>query len=77
LGLGYFTEGERKGLGKLLGKELVPQCDKIAVLQAQVGAVRDLLVGFRSAQSELYSQVWKDVGSGIASRQETPDHDLD
>ena len=77
VGLGCFDEVERKGIGKLLGKELVPQCDRIAALQAQVGAVRDLLAGFRSAQNELYGQVWKDVGSGIASRQETPDTDLD
>ena len=76
LGLGYYSEVQRKGLGKLLGKELVPQCDRIMPLQGHVGQVRDLLSGFRSSETELYGQLWKDVGAGITSRQETPDNDL-
>lgn len=73
---GYYAEAERRGVGKLLGKELVPQCDKIATLQGQVAGVRAMLEEFRSAQSELYSQLWKDVGAGITRRQETPENDL-
>jgi hypothetical protein len=76
VGLGYFAEVDRKGIGKILGKELIPQCDAILSLQPQVGLVRDLLAAFRSAQGELYGQIWKDIGSGITSRQETPDNDL-
>jgi hypothetical protein len=73
---GYYAEAERRGVGKLLGKELVPQCDKIATLQGDVAGVHSMLEGFRSAQSELYSQLWKDVGAGITSRQETPENDF-
>ena len=46
------------GLGRLLGKELTPQCDRILALQGSVGQVRDLLSGFRSSQPELYAQLW-------------------
>ena len=77
LGLGYYSEVERKGLGRLLGKELTPQCDRILALQGSIGEVRDLLSGFRSSQAELYAQLWKDANAGITSRQQTPDHDLD
>lgn len=73
---GYFVESERKGLGKLLGKELQPQCDKIASLQGQVNPVRDLLSALRTAQPDVSTQLWKDIGSGITGRQETPDSDL-
>lgn len=76
LGLGYFAEVERRGLGKLLGKEWVPQCDRILPLQSQVEQVRGMLAGFRAGQDELYAQLWKDVGSGIRLRQETPDEDF-
>ncbi len=77
LGLGYYSEVERKGLGKLLGKELSPQCDRILSLQSSVSLVRELLSGLRSSQPEVYTQLWKDVSAGITSRQETPDTDLD
>lgn len=76
LGLGYYAERERQGVGKLLGKELVPQCDKILALQAEVSKAHDMLASFRSAQGELYVQLWKDAGAGITARQETPDVDM-
>jgi len=76
LGLGYYAEAERRGVGKLLGKELVPRCDRITSLQSEAGGVHDLLARFRSSQADLYPQLWKDVGAGITSRQETPDNDL-
>ncbi len=76
LGPGYFTESERGGVRKLLGKELVPDCAKIGALRTEAGQVGNLLAGFRSAQGELYAQLWKDVSAGITSRQETPQEDL-
>ncbi|MBC7234102.1 MAG: hypothetical protein H5T68_12765 [Chloroflexi bacterium] len=72
---GYFAEEERHGIGKLLGKQLVPQCEKIAALQGEAEQVKAMLNAFRANQPALYEQLWKDVAGGIASRQEKPDMD--
>jgi hypothetical protein len=77
LELGYYTEGERRGIAKILGAKLVPKCDKILALRAEADAVRDMVVAFRAEQPELYEQLWKDVAKGISSRQESQDVDMD
>ncbi len=75
--LGLFAESERRGLGKLMGKDRTPVCDRVLALQAQVPVLKGLLSEFRAAQGPLYEQLWKDIGSGLASRQDKPDVDLD
>jgi len=77
LGQGYFSEQERHGIAKIMGKKLVPQCEKILPLQAEADALRNVLADFRAANRELYERLWKDVGKGIASRQEQEDIDMD
>ena len=74
---GYFVEEQRQGLGRLLGKKLVPQCDKISALQTQAGALYDMVAAFHSGQPEVYAQLWNDVAKGIASRQEKVEVDTD
>ncbi|MBC7260676.1 MAG: hypothetical protein H5T63_01570 [Chloroflexi bacterium] len=74
---GYFAEAERHGIAKVLGKELVPQCEKIAALQGEAEQVKAMLSAFRASQPALYEQLWKDVAGGIASCQEKPDTDFD
>jgi hypothetical protein len=77
LELGYYSEGERRGIAKILGTKLVPECDRILALQAEADAVRDMLAAFRAEQPEVYEQLWKDVAKGISSRQEQQDVDVD
>ena len=74
---GYYMEEDRRRLGKLLGKKRVPLCERILGLQQEVGALRAMLSAFRMSESDTYEQLWKDVGKGIASRQEQPDVDYD
>jgi hypothetical protein len=74
---GYFTSEQRSGIGRLLGKELVPQCDRIAAVQPEVRQLRAVLAAYRAAEPQLYEQLWKDVTGGITSRQSTADIDLD
>jgi len=76
-GQGYFSEGERRGIAKILGKKLVPECDRILALQGEASLIQDMIAAFRAEQPELYVQLWKDVGKGIASRQEASDDDVD
>lgn len=77
VGLGYFVEVERRGIGKLLGKELVPQCEKIAALRGEADRLKAALSAFRASQPAIYEQLWQDVARGIASCQEKPDTDFD
>lgn len=74
---GYFSEGERRGIARILGKKLVPECDRILALQGEVSLMQGMIAAFRAEQPELYAQLWKDVGKGIASRQEVSDDDAD
>jgi hypothetical protein len=76
-GQGYFVEEKRQGLSKLLGKKLVPQCDKILALQGQAGPLYDMVAAFRSTQPEVYAQLWNDISKGIASQQEKVEADFD
>jgi hypothetical protein len=77
LELGYYSEGERRGIAKILGTKLVPECDKILALRSQAERVREMVAAFRAEQPELYAQLWKDVAKGIGSRQESQDVDTD
>jgi len=77
LQLGLYAEGERRGIAKILGAKLVPECDKILALRSEAEHVREMVADFRTAQSELYVQLWKDVAKGIGSRQESQDVDMD
>ncbi len=65
---GYFTEEERDGIAKLLGKKLVPQCGRIVALEREARQLREMMAAFQAHQSELYTQLWKGVALGIASR---------
>jgi hypothetical protein len=75
--LGCFHEGQRRGVARILGKQLVPDCERILALRGQVRVVHEMLATFRGAQAALYAQLWKDVEKGIASRQEQQDVDTD
>lgn len=75
LKVGYFAEEKRHGLGRLRGKKLVPQCERIATLEREARQLGEMMAAFQARQSELYKQLWKGVTSGIASRQQTADHD--
>jgi len=77
LELGYYSEGERRGIAKILGTKLVPECDKILALQGEADGVHDMVAAFRAKQGDLYEQLWKDVAKGISSRQEAQDVDVD
>ncbi len=75
LKVGYFAEEKRHGLGRLRGKKLVPQCERIATLEKEARQLGKMMAAFQSRQSDLYKQLWKGVTSGIASRQQTADGD--
>jgi hypothetical protein len=77
LELGYYSEGERRGIAKILGTKLVPECDRILALRAEADGVRDMVAAFRAEQPQVYEQLWKDVAKGIGSRQESQDVDMD
>lgn len=74
---GYFHLEERRGIGKLLGKKRLPHCERVLPLQQEADVLRAMLMAFRAAEPEMYQQLWKDVGKGIASRQEQQDVDFD
>lgn len=74
---GYFYLEERRGIGKLLGKKRLPHCERVLTLQREADALRAMLMAFRASEPEMYQQLWKDVGKGIASRQEQQDIDFD
>lgn len=73
---GCYTLEERTGLKKLLGAKLVPVCARVLALEAEALELHALLARWRSANRELYQQLWTDVTSGITSRAEKPDVDL-
>lgn len=75
LGAGYFAEEKRRGIARLRGKKLIPQCDKITALEGEARELGKIMAIFQTRQSELYKQLWKGVTSGIASRQERKDLD--
>jgi hypothetical protein len=69
LGLGYFTEEGRSGLGRLVpGRKLLPNCQRINTLQGQVPAVQTLLREFSSRDAALDKQLGEDIKKGITSR---------
>ena len=74
---GYFLLEERRGIGKLLGKKRIAQCERILTLQPEADVLRAMLMALRASEPEVYQQLWKDVGKGIASRQEQQDVDFD
>jgi len=73
LAVGYFAEEKQHGIARLRGKKLVPQCERIAALEGEARQFGKMMATFQTRQSELYKQLWKDVTSGIASRQERKD----
>lgn len=75
LAVDYFTEEKRRGIARLRGKKLVPQCERIAALEKEARQLEEMMATFQTSQSELYKQLWKGVTSGIASRQERKDLD--
>ncbi len=77
LGLGYFVDQERRGIAKIMGKKLMPNCERTLTLRPEATPLRNMLAAFRAEQPELYERLWKEVAAGIASRQESPDVDFD
>jgi hypothetical protein len=78
LRLGYFVEGERSGVAKLLaGRKLVPQCERIGALEPALPAVQALLESVRCQDSVLHKQLCEDIKKGINSRYEAPQQDSD
>ena len=77
LSQGYFAEEKRRGVARLLGKKLVPQCERIVPLEGEARQLREMMAAFQAAQPELYKRLWKGVADGIRSRQERPDVDID
>jgi len=75
--MGYFEEEQRRGIGRLLGAKLVPNCDAILPLEGEVEALRRIVQRFTQGQLQIYSQLWSDVSKGISSRQESQDVDMD
>ncbi len=68
-GQAYFAEEKRRGITKLGGKKLIPQCERIAALEREAQQLREMMTAFQARQSELYNQLWRDVANGIDSRQ--------
>jgi hypothetical protein len=75
--MGYFVEEQRKGIGRLLGAKLVPDCSAILPLESEVGALRGIVQRFSQGEPEIFAQLWSDVSKGISSRQESQDVDMD
>ena len=75
LAVGYFVEEKRRGIARLRGKKLMPQCERIAALEKEARQLGKVMATFQTSQSELYKQLWKGMTSGIASRQERKDLD--
>jgi len=66
---GYFMEGERGRVAKfVLGRKLLPDCQRIAALQGQVEPVRNMIESFRIAKPRIYAQLMKDVRVAIQAR---------
>jgi len=66
---GYFVEGERGKVTKFfLGRNLLPDCQRIATLQGQVEPVRGMIESFRIANPGIYAQLMKDVRAAIQAR---------
>ena len=75
LGVGYFAEEKRRGIARLRGKKLIPQCERITALEREARQFGEMMATFQTRQSELYKQLWKGVTTGIASRQKSKDLD--
>jgi len=73
--VGYFVEEKRRGIARLRGKKLIPQCERIGALEKEARRLGKVMATFQTSQSELYKHLWKGVTSGIASRQERKDLD--
>ena len=67
---GYFAEGERGRVTKLLlGRKLLPDCQRIATLQGQVEPVRSVIESFRMANPKMHTQLLKDVRAAIKAQE--------
>ncbi len=75
---GYFLEGERSGLAKVIaGRKLLPQCDRIVALEGHLPTVQALLESLHCQDSALNKQLCEDIKKGINSRYEAPQADQD
>jgi hypothetical protein len=75
---GWFVEGQRSGVAQILvGRKLVPQCERIGALEPVLPAVQALLEGARCQDSALHKQLCEDIKKGINSRYEAPQQDSD